>query len=98
MEQNKFNKIVDILLEKRPKDYIIELRRSQRKSLNINFDEDSLRLAPIKVLDKCGECGIDVAGRVVHIKKRAIGTPKEHWEHKCISCKKVKKIKSLHEK
>jgi hypothetical protein len=98
MEQNKFNKIVEILLEPRPKDYIIEQRRLQRKSLNINFDADSIRLAPVLVRDKCSDCKEEVAGRVVHIKKRAVGTPKEHWERKCLACDVVKKIKSLHER
>ena len=98
MEQNKFKEIVDTLLQPQPKDYIIEQRKLQRRSLTTNFSEDSMRLAPVKILDRCSDCEKEVAGRIVHIRKRAMGTFKEHWEHKCMSCKHIKKIKSLHER
>ena len=83
MENEKFNDLVETLLEPRAKDLV----RKQYFHSTHMYRESSVKLAPRGELEPCGDCGDMVKNRVVQFAVYDMAR-KPHWKKQCMACGK----------
>ena len=81
MDNNEFKSLCDQLVT-------IKHFNGRKNSPAVNNCIDGNPRITVKHPEKpCDDCGQLVSGRVVQIIKGSLGTYREHWAKKCLSCK-----------
>lgn len=90
MERDKFDNIVDTLLQPVLKSHTAKMAKYNTEDAIRR--ETSIRLAPKPELKPCEDCADLVANRVIHISVKMMNTNYPFWEKKCLHCDKRERV------